>query len=165
MFELPHHAIVVPFRHTFRIANGALDKRLQATLEQLVHLVVVVIVVPDAEHTLNVVPDRSSETGRVHLAVRAHCVVGEVVGCLELIVEEIADVVVETIHQRVAMIVPGVVLHPERWYVVQLTTLKTRNRLSMVGFIQAYVYDTYRRVLVLGDNAGIEIFRFFKSET
>ena len=124
MFELSHHAIVVPFRHTFRIANGALDKRLQATLEQLVHLVVIVIVVPDAEHTLNVVPDRSSETGRVHLAVRAHCVVGEVVGCLELIVEEIADVVVEAVHQRVAVIVPGVVLHAERRYVVQLATLK-----------------------------------------
>lgn len=124
VLELPHHAIVIPFGHALRIANGALDERLETTLEELVHLVVIVIVVPDAEHALYVVPDRSSETGRVHLAVRAHGVVGEVVGYLELVVEQVPDVVVEAVHQRVTVVVPGVVLHAERRYVVQLTALK-----------------------------------------
>lgn len=86
MLELPHHAIVVPFRHEFRVTNGVFDKRLQATLEQLVYFVVIVIVMPDAKHTLNIIPDRSSETGRVHTAVRAHGKVGEIISCLEFFV-------------------------------------------------------------------------------
>lgn len=99
VLEFPHHAIVIPFGHAFRVTNGALDERLQAALEELVNLVVIVIVVPDTEHALNVIPDRPSETGRVHLAVRAHRVIGEIVRRFEFVVEQITDVVVETIHQ------------------------------------------------------------------
>lgn len=61
VFELPHDTIVIPLCDTLRITNGALDEGFEATLEQLIHLVVIVIVVPNAEHALYVVPDRSSE--------------------------------------------------------------------------------------------------------
>lgn len=127
VLEFPHHAIVIPFGHAFRVTNGALDERLQAALEELVNLVVIVIVVPDTEHALNVIPDRPSETGRVHLAVRAHRVIGEIVRRFEFVVEQITDVVVETVHQWITMIVPWVVLHAERGYVAQLATLKQKK--------------------------------------
>lgn len=128
MLELPHDTIVIPLGDALRIANGALDEGLEAALEQLVHLVVIVIVVPDAEHALYVVPYRPSEARRVDLAVRAHGVVRQVVRGLELVVEEIADVVVQTIHQGVAVIVPGVILNAEGRYVVQLTALEERRK-------------------------------------
>lgn len=83
---------------------------------------------PDAEHTLYVVPDRSSEARRVDLIVRTHGVVRQIVRCLEFIVEKITNVVVKTIHQGITMIVPGVILDTESRYVVQLTTLKKSNR-------------------------------------
>lgn len=75
MLELPHDAIVILFSDTFRIANGALDESFEATLEQLIHLVIIVIIVPDAKHTLYVIPDRPSEARCVDLIVRAHGVV------------------------------------------------------------------------------------------
>lgn len=94
MFKLPHDAIVIPLCDTLRIANGALDEGFEATLEQLIHLVVIVIVVPDAEHALYIVPDRSSKARRVDLVVRAHGIVRQIVRGLEFLIEEIADVIV-----------------------------------------------------------------------
>lgn len=126
MLELLHDAIVVPLGDALRIANGALDEGLEAALEQLVHLVVIVIVVSDAEHALYVVPYRSSEARRVDLTVHTHGVVRQVVRDLELVVEKIADVVVQTVHQGVAVIVPGVVLDAKGRYVVQLTALEEK---------------------------------------
>lgn len=98
MFELPHHTLVIPLSDTFGVTNGALDESLETTLEQLVHLVVIVIVVPDAEHTLYIIPDCSSEARRVNLAVRAHGVIRQIVCSLKLVVQEIANVTVQTVH-------------------------------------------------------------------
>lgn len=131
MFELPHDAIVIPLCDALRIANGALDESFEATLEQLINLVVIIIVVPDAEHALYVVPDRTSEARRIDLVVRAHGVIRQIVRGLEFVVEEITDVVVQTIHQGITVIVPGIVLNAEGRYIVQLTALETRkNRVS-----------------------------------
>lgn len=94
VFKLPHDAIVIPLCDALRIANGALDEGFEATLEQLIHLVVIVIVVPDAEHALYIVPDRSSKARRVDLVVRAHGIVRQIVRGLEFLIEEIADVIV-----------------------------------------------------------------------
>lgn len=99
MFELPHDAVVIPLGDALGIADGALDEGLEASLEQLIDLVVIVVVVPDAEHALYVVPYGSPEARRVDLVVRAHCVVGKIVGRLELVVEKIADVVVEPVDE------------------------------------------------------------------
>lgn len=123
MLELPHDAIVVPLCDALRIANGALDESFEATLEQLIHLVVIVIVVPDAEHALYVVPDRPSEARRIDLVVRAHGIICQIVRGLEFVVDKITDVVVQTIHQRITVIVPGIVLDAEGRYVAQLTAL------------------------------------------
>lgn len=98
MFELPHDPIVIPLGDALRIANGALDEGLQASFEQLIDLVVIVIVVPYTEHALYVVPNRSSEARRINLVVRAHRVIRQIIRGLELVIEEIADVIVETIH-------------------------------------------------------------------
>lgn len=128
MLELPHDAIVILLGDTFRIADGALDESFEATLEQLIHLVVIVIVMPDAEHALYIVPDRPSETRRVDLAMRAHGVVRQIVRGLEFIVQKITDVIIETIHQRISMIVPRIVLDAKGRYVVQLTALEEENK-------------------------------------
>lgn len=124
MFELPHDAIVIPLCYALRIANGALDEGFEATLEQLIHLVVIIIVVPDAEHALYVVPDRTSEARRIDLVVRAHGIIRQIVRSLEFVIKEITHVIVQTIHQGVTVIVPGVVLDAEGRYVVQLAALE-----------------------------------------
>lgn len=134
MLELPHDEIVIPFGDTFRITDGALYKSLEASFEQLIHLVVIVIVVPDAEHTLNVIPDGPSETGRVDFAVLAHRVIRKIVGCLEFVVQKITDIVVQTIDQRVTVIVPRIVLDAEGRYVVQLAALKQRRNMKIYSY-------------------------------
>ena len=70
--ELVHEAVVVVVGDALREAGDHLDVRLQAALQQLVHLAVVVVVVPDAEHAVDVVPDGVPERGRVHALVLAH---------------------------------------------------------------------------------------------
>lgn len=62
VFELPHDTIVIPLCDALRITNGTLDEGFETTLEQLIHLVVIVIIVPNAEHALYVVPDCPSES-------------------------------------------------------------------------------------------------------
>lgn len=106
MFEFSHDAIVIPLGDALRITNGALDEGLQTPFEQLIDLIVIVIVVPYAEHALYVIPDSPSKARRVDLVVRAHRVVRQIIRGLELVVEKIADVVVQTIHQGVAVVVP-----------------------------------------------------------
>lgn len=132
MFKLPHDAIVIPLGNAFRITNGAFDEGFEATLEQLIHLVIIIIVVPDAEHALYVVPDRPSKAWRIDLVVRAHGIVRQIVRGLEFVIKEITDVIVQTIHQGVTVIVPGVVLDAEGWYVVQLTALKGQKKLVSI---------------------------------
>jgi len=127
VFELSHDAIVIPLCDALWIANGALDEGFEATLEQLIHLIVIVIVVSDAEHALYIVPDRSSKARRIDLVVRAHGIICQIVCGLEFVVEKITDVVVQTIHQGVTVIVPGIVLDTEGRYVVQLTALERRK--------------------------------------
>lgn len=61
MFELAEHPVVVFLSDTFRIAAGALDECLERALQQLVDLAVVVIVVPDAQQALDVVPNGATE--------------------------------------------------------------------------------------------------------
>lgn len=118
MLELPHDAIVVLLGDALWITDGALDEGLEAALEQLIHLVVIVVVVSDAEHALYVVPYGTSEARRVDFVVRAHGVIRQVVRGLELLVEQITDVVVQTIRQRVAVHVPRVVLDAESRYII-----------------------------------------------
>lgn len=98
MFELPHDAIIIPLCDALRITNGALDEGFEATLEQLIHLVIIIIVMPDTKHTLYVVPDRTSEARRIDLIVRAHGVICQIIRGLEFFVKEITDVVVQAIH-------------------------------------------------------------------
>lgn len=75
MFELPQHPVIIFLSDPLRVAAGRLDERFEASLEQLIHLAIVVVVVPDAEHTLDVVPDGATEPRRVHIRAPAHCVV------------------------------------------------------------------------------------------
>lgn len=120
VLELLHDAVVVLLGDALGIAYGVLDEGLEAALEQLVDLVVVVVVVPDAEHAVYVVPNGPPEARRVDLAVGAHGVVGEVVGRLEFVVQQSAHVLVEGVHQGVAVSFPGEVLDAEGRYVVEL---------------------------------------------
>lgn len=62
--------------------------------------------------------------------MRTHGVVRQIVRGLEFFVEEIADVIVQTVHQGVTVIVPGIVLNAEGRYVVQLTALEGRKKSS-----------------------------------
>lgn len=59
---------------------------------------------------MDVVPDGSAEHGSVYILVCGHCVVGEIVRDLELLVEQLADVWVQPVHQGEAVILPAVVL-------------------------------------------------------
>jgi len=128
MLKFPHYTLVIPLGDALRITNGALDEGLEAALEQLIHFVVIVVVVPDAEHALYVVPNRPSEARRIHLAVRAHGVIRQIVRSLKLVVQEIANIAVQTIDQRVTVIVPRIILDAEGWSLVQLTALRGRKK-------------------------------------
>jgi hypothetical protein len=114
VLELPENPVVVLFRDAFRITTGALDERLQRPLQEMVDLAVVVVVVADPQQALDVIPDGPAKPRRVHVRATAHRVVRQVLCGLELVVQQIPHVVVQPIDQRVSVVVPRVVLHPER---------------------------------------------------
>ena len=56
MFEFVHKAIVFLAGDTLGIAGDCFDVGFQVVSQQLVHFSVVVVIVPNAKHTLYVVP-------------------------------------------------------------------------------------------------------------
>ena len=82
-------------------------------MQKLVDLVIVVVVVSDSPHTLDVVPAGSPEQARVNTGVTPHGAVGQVVDCPELVVQALRRVLVKSRDGRVSLLVPGEVLDPE----------------------------------------------------
>ena len=82
-------------------------------MQKLVDLVIVVVVVSDSPHTLDVVPVGSPEHGRVNTGVWAHRAVGQVVDCPELVVQALRRVLVKSRDGGVSLLVPGEVLDAE----------------------------------------------------
>lgn len=69
---------------------------------------------PDAKYALDVIPNRSPESRRIHVRAVGHRAIRQIVGGAELVVQQIAHIVVQPIDQRVAVVVPRVVLDAER---------------------------------------------------
>lgn len=68
VLQLLQNTVIIRLGDTFREATGRLNKHLQGSLQQLIHLAVIVVVVPYPIDALNVVPDCASELGRVHIS-------------------------------------------------------------------------------------------------
>ena len=68
---------------------------------------------PDAKDTVDVVPDGPAEHGGVDAAVHGDGVVGEAVGYLKLLIQQLSALRVEPLDQGVAMVFPGIILRNE----------------------------------------------------
>lgn len=111
LVDLPVIVVVIPARNKeasdrsvrtqYRVdgANGAAAARVSLARDA-----------PDAEHAVDVVPDGPAQHAGVHVLVRRHGVVGQVVGHLELVVQHLTDVGVQPVDQGEAVILPTVVL-------------------------------------------------------
>jgi len=75
MVKLFEDAVVVGPRDPFGKADCHLDVGLEWALEDLIHFAVVVVVVPDTEHALNIIPNSRSKPRRIHVFFRAHRIV------------------------------------------------------------------------------------------
>lgn len=65
---------------------------------------------PDAKDTVDVVPDGPAEHGGIHTTMHGDGVIGEAVGYLELLIQQLPSLGVEPLDQRVAMVFPGIIL-------------------------------------------------------
>lgn len=74
MPELPHDVIVILLGSFFRITTNGLDKAFQVPFQQLVNLAIVVVVMSDTIHAVDVIPNRPSEHGRVDVIPIGHAV-------------------------------------------------------------------------------------------
>ena len=114
--ELLENRVVIVTSETIGETDGRFDVGLESALQQLVHLAVVIVVVADTKHALDVIPNGPPEAGRVHVPLGAHRVVRQVVRQPEFLVDQIAHVAVQSVDQRVGVVIPRIVLHPERRY-------------------------------------------------
>ena len=127
--EFLEDVVVILASDAFWKADDRLDVRLERTFQQLVDLAVVVVVVADAEHALDVVPDGAPEARRIHVLDRTHRVVRQVVRQPELVIDQVAHVVVQPVDERKRVVVPRIVLqrsknrHSNIW-----PTAKNRGR-------------------------------------
>jgi hypothetical protein len=93
---------------------------------------------------LYIIPNSSAELGCVHVLSTSECLVGQVVSNTELVVKQKTDVIVESVDQRVAMIVPAVVLDAESvWNIFSAATGKVL--ICVVGIVNV-VADGRRNV-------------------
>lgn len=127
MLELSHNTIIISLCYAFWITNCALDESFKATFEQLIHLIVIIIIMPYAKHTLNIIPNGAPEARCIDLTVCTHRIICEVVGRLKFIVEKIANVMVQSIYEGITVIIPRVILHTKRRPVIQLSLLLKRR--------------------------------------
>lgn len=65
---------------------------------------------PDAKDAVDVIPDGPAEHGSVYSTVHGDGVVGEAIGCLELLIQQLSTLRVEPLDQWVAMVFPGIIL-------------------------------------------------------
>ena len=77
MLELPHEAIIILSCDALGVASNSFDVGLEWPLQELVHFAVVVIIVPDSEHTVDVMPDGATEWSGVHVLGITHSVEGQ----------------------------------------------------------------------------------------
>lgn len=59
--ELLEDVVVIGSGDSFGKADGRLDVGLQGSFQHLIHLAVVVVIVTDAKHALNVIPNGRAE--------------------------------------------------------------------------------------------------------
>jgi len=118
--EFLEDVVVVLASDAFWKADDRLDVRLERTFQQLVHLAVVVVVVADAKHALDVVPDGASKARCIHVLHRAHRVVRQVVRQPELVIDQVAHVVVQPVDERKRVVVPRIVLQRSK---IDISTL------------------------------------------
>lgn len=59
---------------------------------------------------MDIVPDGPAQHGGVHTTVHGYGVVGQVINHLELLIQELPHVRVQAVDQRVAVVLPGVIL-------------------------------------------------------
>lgn len=62
---------------------------------------------------MDVVPDGPAQHTGVHILVRCHGVVGQIVSHLELLIQHLTDIRIQSVDQREAMILPAVILEKE----------------------------------------------------
>ena len=85
--KLFENTVVILPRNSFRKADRHLDVSLQGSLQNLVHFSVIIVVVTDAKHALNVIPNGRPEPGRINVFLAAKSVVRQLIHEPEFVVQ------------------------------------------------------------------------------
>lgn len=99
MMELFEHTVVIGASDSFGEAHRHFDVGLKRTFQHLVDFAVIVIIVADAEHALNVIPNGRAESRSIHIPLGAHKIVRQLVHESELVIQQISDVIVQAIDE------------------------------------------------------------------
>ena len=65
---------------------------------------------PDAKDAVDVIPDGPAEHRGIYSTVHGDGVIGEAIGCLELLIQQLSTLRVEPLDQWIAMVFPGIIL-------------------------------------------------------
>jgi len=114
LLEFAHRLAVVLLDEFVGEADGGFDEFLHGSRKQFVDVLVVVVIVTNAEDDVDVVPDGASKDEGVDARVRGHRAVSQVLGDAQLVVEQVGPVgVVEAVEHRKPVLLPGIVLDAE----------------------------------------------------
>lgn len=114
VFQFPHRISVIFLDELVGEADGGFDEFLHGCGQEFVDVFIIVVVVPNAEDHVDVVPNGSSEHERVDARMRRHRAVRHVFRHTQFIVEQIAAFgVVETVQDGESVFLPRIVLDAE----------------------------------------------------
>lgn len=90
-----------------------------ATAAHLIYFAIVIVIVSNAVDALDVVPNGAPKFRCVNVRFIGHREIRQIVCGTKFQIQQMANVVVETIDQRKTMIIPGVILHTKRaWHIL-----------------------------------------------
>jgi len=118
VLELAHRIPVILLDELVREADGGFDEFLHGRGQEFVDVLVIVIVVTNAEYHVDIVPYRAAEHERVHARVRRHRAVCQVLRHAQFVIQQIGTLgVVEPIQDGKPVFLPRVILDAEQMLV------------------------------------------------
>lgn len=179
VLELPPEFIIHLAVHSIRVTCHSLHIHFQASLQQMIHLTIIIIIIsirrqknlkkqfkskfwttnfckhtlqlslPDSINALNIMPYSFTQFECIHSLMRGNCVICQVVSYLELVIQNLPHLWAQPVKQRITMTFPCVVLQKKKG---DLEHIGLQNIVSRGWFTNLYLLTFVSCDLFSGDN-------------
>lgn len=131
----------------------------------LIYFAIIVVVVSNAVDALNIIPNGAAKFRCVDIRFIGHREISQIVCSPEFQIQQMADIVVQAIDQREAMIIPRVILHTKRaWHILSAASRKILickqrifdKMIDILGYFRDWLFDGVGQLVRLWRNTKFD---------